>query len=187
MIHDFVDFVQPGLICLSRRLSYNHGMDHLWAPWRMTYLCNGGTPETGCIFCQKVQVADVEEHILYRGDTCYVVLNRYPYSNGHLMVVPYCHVPTLEALDDPTALELMTLVRRSLHALRQVYNPQGFNLGVNEGAVAGAGVAGHVHLHIVPRWGGDTNYMTVVGETRVIPETLETTYTRLRPLFDALR
>lgn len=159
-------------------------MEHLWAPWRMTYLSEGGPPMTDCIFCAKVKQPDAAEQILYRGLTCFVVLNRYPYNNGHLMVVPYLHVPTLEVLDDIASLELMQLVRRSLAALRAEYHPEGFNLGVNEGSIAGAGVAGHVHLHIVPRWGGDTNYMTAVGGTRVIPEALDETYARLRPYFE---
>lgn len=154
----------------------------------MAYLRRSEPPgtERGCIFCTKLRQADADEHILYRGERCFVVLNRYPYNNGHLMVVPYLHVPTLEQLDDETSLELMRLVRVALQALRTEYNPQGFNIGVNEGTVAGAGVAEHVHLHIVPRWGGDTNYMSIVGETRVIPEWLDETYARLRPRFEAL-
>ncbi len=153
----------------------------------MTYLRSGGAPVEGCVFCCKRDALDPVEHVLYRGESCFVVLNRYPYSNGHLMIVPYIHEASLEVLDDATGLELMTLVRYSLRILRHVYNPQGFNMGVNEGAVAGAGVAGHVHFHMVPRWGGDTNYMTVVGDTRVIPEDLDVTYSRLRPHYDALQ
>jgi len=137
-----------------------------------------------CLFCLKPTAEDAEAHILHRGALCYVILNRFPYNNGHLMVVPYAHVPTLEALDTPTATELMLLVQRSLSVLREAYNPQGFNVGVNIGEAAGAGVVGHVHLHVVPRWSGDSNYMTAIGQTRVIPEWLEQTYARLRPLFD---
>ncbi len=141
--------------------------------------------ESGCLFCRKQRQEDAIEHILYRGERCFVLLNRYPYNNGHLMVVPYVHVPSLELLDDDTALELMRLTRVALRVLRNEYHPQGFNIGVNEGGVAGAGVADHVHLHVVPRWGGDSNYMSVIGETRVIPEWLDETYARLRPRFMA--
>ncbi len=150
----------------------------------MAYLKQGGAPIVGCIFCSKLDVDDAAEHILYRGAHNYVVLNRYPYNNGHLLIVPDAHVASLEALDDAAALELMQLVQQSLRALRAVYHPQGINLGVNEGSAAGAGVAGHVHLHIVPRWSGDANYMTVVGEVRVIPELLDDTYAALRPYFN---
>jgi ATP adenylyltransferase len=116
----------------------------------------------------------------------FITLNRYPYNNGHVMVVPYLHTPSLESLDDETSLELMTLVRRTLHILRDSYHPDGFNLGVNEGSIAGAGIAGHVHFHIVPRWSGDVNYMSAVGEVRVIPEMLDDTYQRLKPYYEAL-
>jgi len=142
--------------------------------------------ERACLFCLKQRQADPAEHILYRGEHCFILLNRYPYNNGHLMVVPYAHVPSLEYLDDEVSLELMRLARAALQILRAEYAPQGFNIGVNEGAVAGAGVAEHVHLHIVPRWGGDSNYMSVIGETRVIPEWLDETYARLLPRFEAL-
>lgn len=159
-------------------------MSYLWTPWRMPYLCGEEPLPEECLFCSKPTAEDAEAHILHRGALCYVILNRFPYNNGHLMVVPYAHVPTLETLDAATATELMLLVQRSLSVLREAYNPQGFNVGVNIGEAAGAGVVGHVHLHIVPRWSGDSNYMTAIGQTRVIPEWLEQTYARLRPLFD---
>ncbi len=162
-------------------------MKQLWAPWRMPYLRGESDKVAGCLFCQKLMEADAVEHILYRGAHCAVMLNRFPYTNGHMMVVPYIHTGTLEALDDATLLEMMRLVQHCLRALRQVFNPQGFNIGVNEGSVAGAGVAEHVHLHIVPRWAGDVNYMTVVGDTRVIPQSLDDTYAAFRPLFEALQ
>lgn len=162
-------------------------MKQLWAPWRMPYLRGESAKADGCLFCHKLAQDDAVEHVLYRGKHCFVVLNRFPYNNGHLMVVPYVHTGTLESLDDATLLELMQVVRHALNVLRQVYNPHGFNVGVNEGSAAGAGVAEHVHLHIVPRWEGDVNYMTVVGETRVIPESLDDTYATFRPLFDVLR
>ena len=123
-------------------------------------------------------------HVLYRGKRCFIILNRFPYNTGHLMVIPYAHVPTLEDLETETTAEMMSLAQLSLRVLRETYSPQGFNLGVNIGEAAGAGVAEHVHLHIVPRWSGDTNYMTVVGETRVIPELLDQMYERLAPLFE---
>nr|HID12711.1 HIT domain-containing protein [Anaerolineae bacterium] len=162
-------------------------MDHLWTPWRMPYL-RGEEEERPeeCIFCVKPQADDAEVHILHRGQHCYVILNRFPYNNGHLMIVPYAHIPSLEDLDADTLAEFMALTQLSLRVLRAAYEPQGFNIGVNIGEAAGAGVADHVHLHVVPRWGGDTNYMTVVGQTRVIPEWLDETYERLRPLFDEM-
>lgn len=121
-----------------------------------------------------------------RGELCYVILNRFPYNNGHLMVVPYAHVASLEDLDQDTALELLTLTQVSLEVLREAYSPEGFNVGVNIGAAAGAGVDDHVHVHVVPRWTGDTNYMTTLGKTRVIPEWMHQVYERLRPIFDRL-
>jgi len=161
-------------------------MRQLWAPWRMTYLRGEHQPMDDCIFCEKLTHADEQEHILYRGKLCYVTLNRFPYTMGHLLVVPYVHTGLFEALDDATTLELMQLVRHGIHILREVYAPHGFNLGVNEGSAAGAGIAEHLHMHIVPRWADDANYMTVVGETRIIPDSLESTYAALRSLFEVL-
>lgn len=152
----------------------------------MAYLRGDEPLPEGCLFCVKARAQDAEAHILHRGDRCYVILNRFPYNNGHLMVVPYAHVASLEDLDPGTLAELMALTQLSLRVLREAYNPQGFNIGMNLGSVAGAGVADHIHLHVVPRWGGDTNYMGVVGQTRVIPEWLDQTYERLRPLFERL-
>jgi ATP adenylyltransferase len=140
----------------------------------------------GCLFCLKPHEEDAQAHIVHRGRLCFVILNRFPYNNGHLMVVPYAHMSTLEDLGAETLAELMALTQLSLRVLREAYSPQGFNVGMNIGEVAGAGVVGHIHLHIVPRWGGDTNAMTVVGETRVIPEWLHQTYERLRPLFERM-
>ena len=133
-----------------------------------------------CIFCAKpVEQRDAENFILYRGQHGFIILNAYPYNNGHLLVVPYAHVPTLEQLDDATSAELLLLARRSLAALRRAMSPEGYNVGVNIGRAAGAGIADHVHMHVVPRWGGDTNFMPVVGSVRLIPELLETTYRNL--------
>ena len=161
-------------------------MSHLWTPWRMSYLRGEELPPEGCLFCIKPRSEDAEAHILHRGRHCYVILNRFPYSNGHLMVVPYAHVQSLEDLDAETLAELMALTQLGLRVLRAAYEPQGFNVGMNIGTAGGAGVAEHVHLHVVPRWVGDTNYMTVVGQTRIMPEWLEQTYERLQPLFERL-
>jgi ATP adenylyltransferase len=154
-------------------------MQYLWSPWRMAYLRNE-TPSgnsAGCIFCDKpAEHNDPENLIVRRGHLAYVILNRYPYNNGHLMVVPYQHVSTLEALGAPVLGELMLLAKQALTALRGMYHPQAFNLGVNIGTAAGAGIADHVHLHVVPRWAGDSNFMTTVASTRVIPEDLGETY-----------
>ncbi len=161
-------------------------MKQLWAPWRMPYLRGEHTKVEGCLFCEKLKHPDEEEHILYRGKFSYVTLNRFPYSNGHMLVVPYTHTHMLDVLDIDTSLELIQLVRHSLKCLRSAYQPDGFNVGVNLGAAAGAGIAEHVHWHIVPRWQGDANYMTVVAETRVIPESLDKTYATFRPMFETL-
>jgi ATP adenylyltransferase len=152
----------------------------------MAYLTGANTsqPNSGCVFCAKVGAPDESEHVLYRGQFAFITLNRYPYNNGHLMIIPYAHVASLENLDPPTLTELMLLTNRGLAALRQAYRPDGFNIGVNLGLAAGAGIADHVHIHIVPRWSADTNFMPIVGETRVIPETLDQTFSRLRPCFD---
>jgi ATP adenylyltransferase len=152
----------------------------------MSYLRGEEDVPEACIFCVKPELADAEVHILHRGRSSYVILNRFPYNNGHLMIVPYAHAPSMEALDAETLAELMAQTQLSLRVLREAYNPQGFNLGMNIGAAAGAGVAEHVHLHVVPRWDGDTNYLTIMGKTRVIPEWLTETYERLRPLFELL-
>jgi ATP adenylyltransferase len=161
-------------------------MRQLWAPWRMSYLQGDHPTMQGCVFCHKVNAEDAEQHVLYRGRFCYVVLNRYPYSNGHMMVVPYAHVSKLVELDDPALLELLQLAQHAERILREAQGPQGFNMGINEGSAAGAGIEEHLHLHVVPRWAGDANYMTVIGETRVIPQMLHETYVLLRPFFDRI-
>jgi ATP adenylyltransferase len=154
----------------------------LWAPWRLEYI-KGEKPDE-CIFCAKPAAGDDRGSlILARGERCFVMLNAFPYNNGHLMVAPYEHVPSLEQLDEPALLELMQLTRRSLGALRQAYSPEGFNIGVNQGNVAGAGVEDHVHQHVVPRWGGDTNFMPVIGDTRVLPQSLDDSWATLSELF----
>ena len=154
-------------------------MKHLWSPWRLEYLT---APEMeGCIFCHAAESkVDRENLVLFRGERAFLILNRYPYNNGHFMSVPYNHVPSLEDLDPSTLTEMMLLVNRGLAALRACMRPDGFNVGVNLGRIAGAGVADHVHVHAVPRWAGDTNFMPVVGDMRVVPQTWLQTYDDLK-------
>lgn len=133
-----------------------------------------------CIFCDALEIGDGQDNLVaYRGSFAYVILNRYPYTSGHLMVVPYAHKPSMEDLDLQVRSEIMELINDSVKVLRGIYNPEGFNIGTNIGGAAGAGIAGHVHFHIVPRWGGDTNFMTTTGMVRVLPEELSQTYDRI--------
>jgi ATP adenylyltransferase len=161
-------------------------MKNLWAPWRMEYILSdqkGGS----CIFCPGSERGEDEEHlILYVGVLTTVLMNRFPYNNGHLLVAPIQHVPGLDQLSDEESLDLLLMVRKSIDILRNTMNPEGFNVGLNLGRVAGAGMEEHMHFHIVPRWNGDTNYMTVFGEVRVIPEHIKETYKKLRNAFDKL-
>ena len=158
-------------------------MNHLWSPWRMEYIEN--SKENGCVFCNAQEQADGAENLIaHRGERAYVILNRYPYTSGHLMVLPFAHKPNLEELDAEIRAEMIELTTRCMTVLRTVYKPQGFNVGVNTGEAAGAGVKEHVHIHIVPRWMGDTNFMSSVGTTRVLPEALEDTYRRVREAFN---
>jgi ATP adenylyltransferase len=154
-------------------------MKHLWSPWRLEYL---QAPKIdGCIFCHAVEARDDRENlVLLRGERAFLILNRFPYNNGHWMVVPYAHVPSLEDLDAPTLTEMMLLLNRGLAALRAAMHPDGFNIGANLGHVAGAGIEEHVHLHVVPRWLGDTNFMPIVGDVRVVPQTWLQTYDQLK-------
>ncbi|HEV2495643.1 MAG TPA: HIT domain-containing protein [Terriglobia bacterium] len=160
-------------------------MDQLWTPWRFTYVTQGVKDE-GCIFCHKAAAPPArnrDELILCRARFNFVILNLYPYTTGHSMIVPYAHVADLGAVDRDTLAEMMDLARDLEAALAKAYHPDGYNLGMNLGKVAGAGVADHLHLHVLPRWAGDTNFMTVVGETRVHPEDLLTTYDKLLGVF----
>jgi ATP adenylyltransferase len=155
-------------------------VQQLWAPWRMAYI--GQPQEDGCIFCTKPArdpAEDAEQLILHRGAHCFIMMNLYPYNSGHLLIAPYAHLGSLEALPVETTAEMMRLAQRSEHALRESLHPEGFNLGINEGKVAGAGFADHVHLHIVPRWNGDTNFMPVLADVKVMPEFLEQTYAKI--------
>jgi ATP adenylyltransferase len=155
-------------------------MDYLWTPWRHAYVAGLGTASS-CIFCELPRAGnDAKAGIVHRGQHCYVVLNAFPYTAGHVMIVPFAHLDELQKLPVEAAHEMMELAQRMERVLRQVYKPEGINLGMNLGKAAGAGVAGHVHLHALPRWVADANFMTVVGETRVLPERLETTYGRIK-------
>jgi ATP adenylyltransferase len=185
-------------------------MDYLWTPWRYSYLVDNdplgrkGVPDAlagwpgdcDCVFCNLLGAtrwameqgisppdADKAAKIVLRGEHSFIVLNAYPYSSGHVMIVPYAHRDTLASLDGTAALEMMSLAQRTDGVLRKVYIPDGVNMGLNLGKAAGAGVAGHLHMHALPRWMGDSNFMTVIGETRVLPETLERTWERLREGF----
>lgn len=154
-------------------------MNHLWSPWRMDYIENHNK-ETGCVFCNAQAKDDGAENLIaYRGKRAYIIMNRYPYTSGHIMVNPFEHKSSLAELDAETRAEMMELTSMCTMALSAIYKPQGFNVGINIGEAAGAGVLGHVHIHIVPRWKGDTNFMSSVGHTRVLPEALEDTYKRI--------
>lgn len=164
-------------------------MEIKYTPWRMRYIKRGETPDEGCVFCAMATADgtdDSERLVLYRGQYCFVVMNLYPYNTAHLMVVPYLHVADLATLDRAVANELFCITQQSVGILQTEYAPHGFNLGMNLGRVAGAGIADHLHMHIVPRWNGDTNFMPVIGDTKLIPEALDETYARLRPHFAAL-
>ncbi len=160
-------------------------MDRLWSPWRLDYITRG-EQERGCIFCTATRPPESDSLVVYEGNACYVILNLYPYNNGHLMVVPYRHVATLAELTSDEMSGIGRLLQRCETALMEAYRPHGFNVGINLGKAAGAGVLDHVHVHVVPRWSGDTNFMTVVGNTRVLPEDLGASATRLRPIFERL-
>lgn len=159
-------------------------MDYLWTPWRYRYVASASAnalKDERCIFCDALASGDdAASLIVLRASKNFIILNRYPYTSGHVMVVPYAHVADLAAADPETLAEMMQLAQRVQKALGETYHPEGYNLGMNLGRAAGAGVAGHLHLHILPRWAGDSSFMTVVGETRVEPEELATTFERLR-------
>lgn len=155
-------------------------MDHLWSPWRYQYIRETHA-KIACVFCDIAASRDDEANfVLHRSALNFVVLNRYPYSSGHLMVVPYQHAATLTGVPGETTAEMMALMRRSEELLRVIYHPDGLNMGLNVGASAGAGVAGHIHMHVLPRWTGDANFMTTLAETRVLPEDLAVTYSKLK-------
>jgi ATP adenylyltransferase len=158
-------------------------MKHLWSPWRMTYIENHGKDE-GCVFCNAQARDDGPDNlIVHRGRLAYVILNRYPYTSGHVMVVPFEHRPNFEELKPEARAEMMELASRAMAILRKIYGTGSFNMGANIGEAAGAGVKEHVHIHVVPRWVGDTNFMSSLAGTRVLPETLEDTWKRVRQGF----
>jgi ATP adenylyltransferase len=162
-------------------------MDRLFTPWRLPYVTSAAAKVDGCIFCDALDRLDTEPLVVHRGRRCFVILNKYPYNNGHLMVVPNRHVASLAAATSEELCELIELTRQSELALTEAFSPHGMNMGINLGKPAGAGVLDHVHMHVVPRWNGDTNFMTIVGETRVLPEELPVTARKLRPIFDKLQ
>jgi ATP adenylyltransferase len=157
-------------------------MKFLWAPWRLGYVM--GEREKECIFCTKPKASDDKKHlILFRGKHCFVILNLYPYNNGHMMVVPYSHIDSVLKLKKEEAEEMMALTQKCVDALGKKFTPQGYNIGMNLGTCAGAGIETHIHMHIVPRWNGDTNYMPVLGGTKVLAQTVDATYDSLVDLF----
>lgn len=161
-------------------------MEIRFAPWRMAYM-SGQASATGCVLCDLAHADpahDAENLVLYRGQHCFVVMNLYPYNTGHLMVVPNAHTADLVGLDEESASELFALTRRCVALLGEGFKPHGYNLGMNLGKMAGAGIAEHLHMHIVPRWTGDTNFFPIIGGTKLVPQKLEESYALLRPLFE---
>jgi ATP adenylyltransferase len=159
-------------------------MDRLWSPWRYSYVSHASADDS-CIFCSKAAGDDEADFVVFRGAHNYILLNLYPYTNGHLMVAPYAHVSDFESLPEETAHEMMALTQLAVQVLKATYRPQGVNLGMNLGECAGAGIAGHLHMHVLPRWFGDANFMTTVAETRVLPEDLGETWRKLSAGFAA--
>ena len=160
-------------------------MEHLWSPWRLAYITGGGST-TDCVFCKALTDPEADSLVVFRGTSCFVILNLFPYNNGHLMVIPNRHIASLVAATAEELSELIALTRVAEMALTETYAPNGINMGINLGKPAGAGILDHVHMHVVPRWNGDTNFMTVVGGTRVLPEELADTTAKLRPVFGRL-
>jgi ATP adenylyltransferase len=164
-------------------------VDRLWTPWRYQYISGDAGPkkadDDACVFCSIAaeEASDERNFVLHRARHNFILLNLYPYTSGHLMVVPYLHADALDAVPKDATDEMMDLAKRAQGALREAFRPEGFNLGMNLGGAAGAGVAGHVHLHVLPRWAGDANFMSTIGETRVLPIDLPTAYKKLRPYF----
>jgi ATP adenylyltransferase len=155
-------------------------MDYLWTPWRYAYVTNA-EKITGCIFCELPKLGDdAKARIVHRGRDCYIVLNSFPYTPGHVMIVPFAHLDELQKLSAAAAHEMMEMTQQMEGVLRSLYTPDGINVGMNVGKAAGAGVAGHIHMHALPRWVADGNFLSVVGETRILPETLDQTYARIK-------
>jgi ATP adenylyltransferase len=160
-------------------------MERIWSPWRHSYVTRSEEP-AGCVFCIAKTIGDGQQLIVHEGQLAYIILNKFPYNGGHLMVVPHRHIAQMALLEDAELSELAKLTQLSERVLTEAYNPQGINVGMNLGRPAGAGIVDHLHIHLVPRWNGDTNFMTVVGEVRVLPEELAQTAERLRPIFRKL-
>jgi len=155
-------------------------LKYIWSPWRMAYIQNYDKKE-GCVFCEALASPDGSENlIVIRGNYSFVILNRFPYTSGHLMILPFDHCSSIDALDENSRAEIMEFTNTAVSVLKMIYKPQGFNVGMNIGDAAGAGIAEHLHMHVVPRWGGDTNFMTSLAKTRVLPEALDETYRRVR-------
>jgi len=163
----------------------------IWAPWRSKYIkeVTEGKQDKkqSCIFCEVVKKSDEEALILYRGKSCYVIMNLYPYNTGHIMVIPYRHVPSIEHLDATELLEMMQLVKISIKIIKKALNPDGFNIGINLGRAAGAGVEEHVHIHVVPRWVGDANFMPIVAGVKILPQDVRETYNLLKPYYEEVQ
>ncbi|NOY79298.1 MAG: HIT domain-containing protein [Calditrichaeota bacterium] len=163
-------------------------MKYLWAPWRLQYIQNTNAEKgEGCIFCtipKDPPANDQRNLLLFRGEKAFVMLNKFPYNNGHLLIIPYRHLADFENLDGEEKLEMMDLIEKSVRALKAAFHPQGFNVGMNLGRVAGAGIDDHLHFHVVPRWNGDTNFMPVLGQTKVISSSLEDTLLALKTYFE---
>jgi ATP adenylyltransferase len=156
-------------------------MDFMWSPWRYDYLASGGTRPASCVFCiSEDRSHDAERLIVFRGIHNFIILNLFPYTSGHTMVAPYEHLDSLILAKPDQLSEMMQLAQRTIGVLQKLYRPEGFNIGMNLGTAAGAGIREHFHLHVVPRWAGDANFMTITGETRVLPEELSTTYRRMK-------
>jgi ATP adenylyltransferase len=162
-------------------------VDRLYSPWRLSYVTSAAQPVVGCIFCDALAKGADESLIVAREASAYVILNLYPYNSGHLMVVPNRHVASLSELRQEELSDVMRLTQRAEQALTEVYQPHGLNVGLNIGQAAGAGIADHLHVHLVPRWAGDTNFMSVVGDVRVLPEEVPASAARLKPVFERLR
>ena len=160
-------------------------MERLWTPWRLTYV-SGGAKSDGCVFCDAQAKDDATPLIVFRGATCYVILNLFPYNNGHLLIIPNRHIGSLAEATRDELCESSELMKLAEMALTEAYAPHGLNIGINLGKPAGAGILDHLHIHVVPRWNGDTNFMTILGRTRVLPEELPQTAERLRPIFERL-
>jgi ATP adenylyltransferase len=172
---------------LLKNPANHHSMKILHAPWRIAYIRLFSKKERECFLCEASRDEDdAKSLVIYRGRSCFVILNRYPYSNGHIMIAPYRHVGRVADLGDDELLEMVKLLKLSISALESEYKPDGFNVGLNLGRAAGAGLEEHIHLHVVPRWVGDTNFMPVLADTKVIPESLEESWRRLRERFKIL-